>query len=587
VAIEELALFHPVGSFGQPGNPFGKDIANAGLFRALARHGGYRQVTVMNQRHLAPRELAAGLFPDGQLRAAVATAPLYSTDVPARGGVLLRGQPYLSELSWLRRSAGRQRDYSLCGLIHTIAPPAIREMIGASALAPTEPWDALICTSPSVQQAMEEMFDRWAEYLRERVGATSAPRPALPLIPLAVDVEAIAAVAADRQRGLALRLAHGIGPEEPVVLWVGRLSFFEKAFPQPMFLAVEQAARQSGSRAHLLMAGWFPGGEKDRDRYLQAAAAYAPSVNLVLLDGNDPDVMASCWSAADVFLSLVDNIQETFGLTPVEAMAAGLPVVVSDWDGYRYTVGDGDQGFLIPTLGGAADAVGTLLATLHGLQLESYQTYVGAVAQHTAVHVAAAARALSRLFDSVDLRRRMGDSGRRRARELFSWPVVVAQYNALFEQLAERRLAAARRSGTEPKRGLDPLRGNPFADFEGFATSALRPQTTFRLADGLDLGAAQSRLASVSLDGMFPGIRANPQEVAQLLASLQATPAQSVRQLQQRFPPQRSEFIALALVWLAKLGLLDWDGPWPDAPPPAAPDPEAADPPTRRPAAGA
>jgi glycosyltransferase involved in cell wall biosynthesis len=507
--------------------------------------------------------------------------------VPARGGVLLRGQPYLSELAWLRRSAGRQHDYSLTGLIHTIAPPTIRELIGASALAPTEPWDALICTSPSVQQAMEAMFDQWADYMRERLGATQAPRPQLPLIPLAVDVEAIGAAAQRRQLGQSLRAAHGIGPEDPVVLWVGRLSFFEKAFPQPMFLAVERAARLSEQRAHLLMAGWFPGGDQDRQRYLEAASAYAPGVNLVVLDGNDPGVMAACWSAADVFLSLVDNIQETFGLTPVEAMAAGLPVVASDWDGYRFTVRDGEQGFLIPTLAGAADGLGTLLASRHGLQLETYQAYVGAVAQHTAVDVAAAAEALRRLFTSADLRRRMGEAGQRRAHERFSWPVVVAQYNALFEQLAERRAAAARPSGgRELNRGLHPLRGNPFADFKGFATTALRPDTAFHLVEGLDLPVALGRLDAVQLDRMFSRLRANPEEVTELLRLLQAQPGQSLQQLQRAFTPQRSEFIALALVWLAKLGLLEWRGPWPDAPPPGGPDSAAADPPARHPPGG-
>lgn len=574
MAIEELTLFHPAGLFGQKGNPFGKDIANAGLFRALARYGGYRQVNVMNQLNLAPADLAAGLLPEAlQGRVSVTTAPLYVTDVPARSGVLVRGQPYLSELAWLRRSAGRQHAYSLCGLIHTIAPPEIREQIGAAALAPTEAWDALVCTSPSVQQAMEAMFDRWADYLQERVGATQATRPQLPLIPLAVDVEAIAAAARQRPCGQSLRAAHGIGPDDPVVLWVGRLSFFEKAFPQPMFLAVEQAARLSGSRAHLLMAGWFPGGDQDRERYLQAAAAYAPGVNLVLLDGNDPDVLASCWSAADVFLSLVDNIQETFGLAPVEAMAAGLPVVVSDWDGYRYTVRDGDQGFLIPTLMGEADLLGTLLATLHGLELESYQTYVGAVAQHTAVDVAAATEALRRLFVSADLRRRMGEAGQRRARELFSWPVVVAQYNALFEQLAERRAAAARTRSAALPRGLYPLRGNPFEDFRGFATRTLRPDTTFALVEGLDLASARSRLTSVHLDRMFPGIRANPQEVTALLGLLEAQPELTLQELQRAFAPQRSEFIALALVWLAKLGLVHWRGSSPAVRPPGGPDP--------------
>ena len=56
------------------------------------------------------------------------------------------------------------------------------------------------------------------------------------------------------------------------------------------------------------------------------------------------------WSAADVFTSLSDNIQESFGLTPIEAMASGLPVLVSDWDGYRDTVTHGAEGLVVPTV---------------------------------------------------------------------------------------------------------------------------------------------------------------------------------------------------------------------------------------------
>jgi glycosyltransferase involved in cell wall biosynthesis len=44
----------------------------------------------------------------------------------------------------------------------------------------------------------------------------------------------------------------------------------------------------------------------------------------------------------------IDNVQETFGLAPVEAMAAGLPLIVSDWDGMKDTVTP-DVGFRIPT----------------------------------------------------------------------------------------------------------------------------------------------------------------------------------------------------------------------------------------------
>ena len=56
------------------------------------------------------------------------------------------------------------------------------------------------------------------------------------------------------------------------------------------------------------------------------------------------------WAAADVFISLADNAQEAFGLTPLEAMAASLPCIVSDWNGYRDTVRDGVDGDLIPAM---------------------------------------------------------------------------------------------------------------------------------------------------------------------------------------------------------------------------------------------
>ena len=181
---------------------------------------------------------------------------------------------------------------SLVGLIHTIAPPAIREQIAAAALAPTQTWDALVCTSPAVQQAMEVMFDGLAEHLSARLGATRTPRPQLPLIPLAVDTDRLARQGAD-----------------------------------------QQASEQSNRRMHFALVGWFPGGEPEMHLYKQAADLLAPDLNVLVMDGNDPHLVAQSWAAADVFLSLVDNIQETFGLTPIEAMAAGLPVVVSDWDG--------------------------------------------------------------------------------------------------------------------------------------------------------------------------------------------------------------------------------------------------------------
>ncbi len=559
--IEELALFHPPGRFLLPGNPFGKDVANGALFRALARHGGYRRLHVLNQLGLPPEQIAQGLFAEAEAAPAVGGGPLWSTALPARSGVLLRGQPHLAELAWIRRGEGRDDAYSLVGLIHTLAPPAVRESIGAAAVAPLQPWDALVCTSPAVQQGLRAMFETWGAYLGERFGGNRLTLPELPLIPLAVDVDTIAAQAASTGARAALRGRLGIAADDVLVLWLGRLSYFEKAFPQVMFQAVQQAARQAGIRVHLALVGWFPNGEADQQLYRQAAEAYAAEVNVLVLDGNDQAGVAQGWAAADIFLSLVDNIQETFGLAPVEAMAAGLPVVVSDWDGYRFTVRDGVDGFLIPTLAAPAGAPGQLLSHLHSLGLETYQTYAGAVAQHTAVHGGQAAAALARLIASPELRASMGAAGQRRARELFAWPVVVEHYNALFAELSQRRRHALAQAAPASPHRISPLRGDPFADFAGFATAVLDPGTRLRLAPGVAGPEALARSQAVALDQLYPGLRGSPEEAARLLAQVAAAdPARGcpVADLTAGVEPGRRPFLATTLVWLAKLGLLDW-----------------------------
>lgn len=561
--ITELALFHPQGHFALPGNPFGKDVANGALFRALARFGGYRSMYVLNQFGLSAQDLADGLFEQADASVQLASGALWSTAIPSRSGVLLRGQPHLAELAWIRRSGACDKAYSLVGLIHTLAPPAVRQSLGAAQAAPLKPWDALVCTSPAVQQTLSQMLESWGGFLQERFGVKGSPLPQLPLlplIPLAVEVDVLAAQASSAKARAALRARLGIAEADVLVMWLGRLSYFEKAFPQAMFQAAQAAAQQAGVRVHFVLLGWFPNGEADQLLYRQAAEAYASDVNVLVLDGNDQEVVAQSWAAADIFLSLVDNIQETFGLAPVEAMAAGLPVVVSDWDGYRYTVRDGVDGFLVPTLGASGGEPGELLAHLHSLGLETYQTYAGAVAQHTAIHIGLAAAALARLIASPDLRASMGAAGQRRAREMFSWPVVVDQYNALFAELTQRRLHALKQPETPSPCRMNPLQGDPFQDFGGFATTVLDSGTRLFLCPGVD-AAALTRAQQVALNQAYPGLRGRADEAARVLALLAvADPVRGcpVAELAAAFAPDRQGFLSTTVVWLAKLGLVDW-----------------------------
>ena len=116
------------------------------------------------------------------------------------------------------------------------------------------------------------------------------------------------------------------------------------------------------------------------------------------------------------FCSLADNIQESFGLTPIEVMAAELSVAASDWDGYRDTVRDGVDGYLIPTLA-PRKGLGEDLAYIYFSRQATYGDYLGTVQQSTAVDIDALTDALKRLIENPNLHRTMGAVGKGRANE--------------------------------------------------------------------------------------------------------------------------------------------------------------------------
>jgi D-inositol-3-phosphate glycosyltransferase len=553
--VRRLAIHHPNGRLGLGQNVFGKDVANLALFRALALHGGYESLAVLTNVLQDQADIVRDLLGGQASATRIETATILHQPAAAAAGALLRGQPELESLAWLRRSRVGDRAYSLLGLVHTIAPPIMRDIIARTALAPTQPWDAVICTSPSVQAAIRTMFDEWLDHLGARFGASARPMPHLPLIPLGVDLPALQAQADRPDARAAMRAALGLAEDDILVIWVGRLSFFEKAFPQPMFRAVEQAAKaHPGKRIHFAMGGWFPDPKTQRPFYEAAAQTYCPSVPVHFVDGNDTEALGQLWAGADVFLSLVDNVQETFGITPLEAMASGLPVVVSDWDGYRYTVRDGIEGFLSPTLGGPPGPFGQRMIDRHVLGMDSYQTYVGVTAQHTAVHVGRCAQALSDLIASPDLRARMGAAGRERVRTAFDWPVVVGQFNELLDELAQIR-ATSEGYPAGPVR--DPIRGDPFEAFAGFASEGLGPQTRLSLAPGAG-PADLERSSALVLDNFAASWRTTPAEAARLMALIGEGRVPTVAAALEHFPPARHPYIELTIAWMAKMGIVDW-----------------------------
>lgn len=546
---KSLSFYVPDGQFVAPVNPYGRQVANSGTYRALARSARWESLHVLSNHTLTGPELASEFGVDeGTLE--ISTGPLLSTAGPRSAGTLLSGQAYLSQPAWIRRHARCDSEYSIVGTIFAFSSPVHRELMVNSLLAPMHEWDAVISSSPTLQRTLVDTIDAWESYLRERLGdGVRVPRPQLPVIGFGSEVNRIAQQAVDPMARQRMRTRLSIAPDDFMVFSLGRLSYYDKAFPQAMFKAVQAASQASSPRLHFVMAGWFAQGEEDRAHYEQAAQRYCPDVRVTFIDGNDQAAIADCWAAADAFMLLSDTIIETFGQALVEAMSAGLPVVVSDWDGYRSIVRNGVDGFLVPTLGAAPGPLGDALAMLEYVGATDYFSYSGAVSAHTAVDVAAAAQAVSSLANSSSLRKAMGRAGHSRAKEQFDWPVVVEQYADLFDELAARRRAATAHGDPVP---LNPLRGDPFRTFRHLPTEILSDHHR------ITRGPMDEPDPDVWLDTVFPGIRGNAAEQRAVLAYLENSDDVSVHDVVTQFPPGRRSFVRMTITWLAKAGTIAW-----------------------------
>lgn len=540
-------LYHPDGYTTGDGPVVGRRVAGEEFLRGLLRHGGLGELRALVR---SPRHGEAFVRHVAALAPGVA-ASAHGFEEPQGldgAGTLFLPGPALGAHAWWRRRH-RQDAFSLCGVTHTTATLRTMDVIGDLLIAPLQPWDALVCTSRAVRGMVRRLLEEHAAYLGQRFGAGRIAGPALPVIPLGVDTAAYDPPEGARERW---RGSLGIAAEEVAVLVMGRLSLATKFTPGPMYLALEQAARGAAQRVHLILAGYFET-PRDRTAFLEGAAALCPSVAVHHVDASAGPARREIWAAADLFTLPVDNIQETFGLAPVEAMAAGLPVVVTDWDGFRDTVGHGEHGFRVPTLmGGAGDD----LALRHAMEMDRYGEYLTGSALGVAMDVRAAAEAYAALIGDAERRRAMGAAARAHARANYDWAAVIPQYLRLFDALEARRSREAERVPRRPGRPPVPLRPDPVRAFADYPTDSLAPGMRFGLVPGAGpdlLTARAGVLGTVNRGHLLPSLPV----LRAMLDRLAQGPA-TAAELVGLAGEDEAGRAARGLMWMAKYDLVRW-----------------------------
>jgi phosphoheptose isomerase len=145
------------------------------------------------------------------------------------------------------------------------------------------------------------------------------------------------------------RVSLGLNPDEPVIVQLGRL--VPRKGVDTVVRGFARLRREHGIEARLLIVG---GDSNDPDpsltpeigRLREVARAEGVEDAVVFVGRRGREVLKYYYSAADVFVTT--PWYEPFGITPLEAMACGTPVVGANVGGIKFTVRDGETGYLVP-----------------------------------------------------------------------------------------------------------------------------------------------------------------------------------------------------------------------------------------------
>jgi len=455
-----------------PQQPLGRQSAGAGFLEAYLRYGGNEQ------HHLVVTDPAHGQWFHAEAcrhkrahQTVLTNLANWGDSAAATGAISLPG-PGLDEWAWKRMPWG-DGAFSLVGLVHTLCSRPVQWGLGQFSAAPVRPWDALICTSTAARQVVEGFLERQEAWLQRRLRATRFERPQLPVIPLGVHAETWAPPGGKTRAMAQARRELNIPSDAVVVLLAGRLDVLTKFQPGPLFRALADLQRHELAKLRLLIYGEAPNAGM-ADLWRAGLADAAPQLPVHWVQGRDLALAGPVRWAADLFVSLADNPQETFGITPLEAMAAELPCLVSDWDGYRDTVTN-DVGRRIPTR--MVEGLGE--AQSRGLLSESlaYDQAVGQLSQGIAVDPQALRSELLELLSHPELLRAMGAAGRQRVDQLYAWPRVMGQWRDLIQELKTRR-RQAQAAGEATPAELPNWLPSCSTGFGVFASEVIQPDPT-------------------------------------------------------------------------------------------------------------
>jgi D-inositol-3-phosphate glycosyltransferase len=145
------------------------------------------------------------------------------------------------------------------------------------------------------------------------------------------------------------RRSIGLAPHERLVLHVGRM--VPRKGIEDLIRGFAGLVRRSDEAFRLMIVGGDgpepdPATTPELARLMSVAQEEGVSDRVDFVGQVDRERLRDYYSAADVFVTT--PWYEPFGITPLESMACGTPVIGTNVGGIKFTVRDGETGYLVP-----------------------------------------------------------------------------------------------------------------------------------------------------------------------------------------------------------------------------------------------
>ncbi len=522
----------------------GRPIANEGFLRALLEYGSYDEYDIyctdMNSQAAFQAWLEEHCSDPAQ-RARVTALPhvaMASRLAQLNYDVFHFGD-FTSLLPHMVEARNRlaSKPFPITGITHSLDGLLMSTRYQQLVLSDLAPFDAVVCTSACAQQTVRKGL-AWA---RSSLGLAEDFSPvSLERVPLAMD-DALLQVPERAEARARFEL-----PDDVVVaLCIGRVALRQKADWAPILGKLARMRAGGGlGRVVVVIAGG--GDEPDFALLQQLIVAHGLQDSVICLPNFAAELKPYLYAAADFYFSMVDNFQETFGLTLLEAMAAGLPVLCSEFNGYRELVTHGETGLLVPTTWVAE--LPSLFRSTEGLIQDSLMRLY--MAQMVAIDLDEFERSFRELVVNAELRRELGERGRQHAAG-FTWRATIDRYEQLWERLRKRMTG----SSWKPRSGPPRLKQDPAHAYGHYSSSLLGPEHSLELSE---LGRAlleQNNLV-VRYEDMTVLLSDAVEE--QILGALAGGPCSlaQLREICREALQTEAGLVDLQVLWLLKHGAL-------------------------------